>query len=489
MAVAEEEPQNEASACVPPEDDGSESDRDEEAEDALTDPIRPGRSEESGYDTDPVERFFVISKWQRQLRRIQRGSSEMLRREDGSGPLRNLRERRRQVVSKVIEQRDQMVGRVKDKREQAFTLVKDKREQVVDKVKKIANLRERQQKFRQSVEDFKGRTEKVVARMRMAKVRQFRHMMCFTCTITNLSIASFWLGRFPQTFHWWYTANCVWLVGCRAIWYRWHLWHYYLLDLCYWVNAAMLVYLWILPGNEWFFSGVYGFSGILLISVPVFRNSLIPHSLDHITSFQIHVTPVVQLWVLRWESPTWPNSGFRIPKEMSVVPGFTLYIIWALIYYLYMFVVAQKKIERRGYETLYKHMAVNMGLKKKLPKNMQQESKAKAIFITGHFILFIAGIGFVHFPYWLHTAALCIGIVWGIRNGATFYMTYFWKVYESQIHAFERQMAQAQEDAAEPPQSPTGSPQLQHANKVDLQASAEFFAGTLPDEEDNVSPR
>merc|ERR1719401_44045 len=257
---------------------------------------------------------------------------------------------------------------------------------------------------------------------------------------------SFWLGKSPQTFHYWYTANCLWLIGCRAIWYRWQNYHYYLLDLCYWVNAATLAYLWFFAESEWMLQGLCGFSGALMISIPLFRNSFVPHSLDRVTSFHIHMTPVIQLWVTRWpESHRAADWAWKVPEEMSIIPALTLYLYWAIFYYTYLFVIRSSVIEKKGYETLYKLVTRDMGLEAKLPTYLQGPIMTRCVFIVGHLVLCVSGVFVVHLQYWGFTACMCITAIWGFRNGARFYMTYFWRVYEEQISAFERERAKAEQ--------------------------------------------
>jgi hypothetical protein len=226
-----------------------------------------------------------------------------------------------------------------------------------------------------------------------------------------------------------------------------------------------MVYIWFFQENEWMFQGICGFSGVLMISVPLFRNSFVPHSLDRVTSFQVHITPVLQMWVLRWPSSEsiarWP---WKIPpqQDMSMKPAFVMYLTWAFCYYTYLFVIQSKTIQKRGYETLYKHMSVDMGLEKALPQPLQNPLGTKAVFMLGHFMLFLAGVFAVHLQYWSHTVVMCGCTIWGFKNGANFYMTYFWRVYEEQITAFEKQRSEAQKalqeqqtaDNDEPPPTP-----------------------------------
>merc|ERR1712154_599010 len=117
-------------------------------------------------------------------------------------------------------------------------------------------------------------------------------------------------------------------------------------------------------------------------------------------------------------------------------------------YYTNQFIINRKRIERKGYETLYKHMAIDMGLLKSLPKTWRTPVRSRIVFMCGHFLLFAVGLPFLYMNFALHTMSICLAVFWAFRNGALFYITYFWKVYNDQITAFEKQIASAEADAA-----------------------------------------
>merc|ERR1719210_690032 len=124
--------------------------------------------------------------------------------------------------------------------------------------------------------DMRGQLDSVLAKARTAKMRQLRHILCFSCAMLDVVITSFWIGASPKTHHYYYTFKFFLLAGVRAIWYRCQGWHYYLYDLCYYCNILLLVFMWVFPVYEWLFMACNGFSGVLLLSVPLFRNSFVP---------------------------------------------------------------------------------------------------------------------------------------------------------------------------------------------------------------------
>merc|ERR1712194_996375 len=91
--------------------------------------------------------------------------------------------------------------------------------------------------------------------------------------------------------------------------------------------------------------------------------------------------------------------------------------------------------------------AYDMGLIKSLPNKLQSPVASRAVFMVGHFSLFAAGLPYVHCPFIVQSFFICVATCFAFKNGAAFYITYFWKVYDHQIHAFESQMREAEAQA------------------------------------------
>ena len=80
--------------------------------------------------------------------------------------------------------------------------------------------------------------------------------------------------------------------------------HYFLFDFCYFVNMLLLLYLWLIPpglfaGNVFAILFCY-VNGPLLWGIPMWRNSLVFHSVDKMTSFYLHISPAMAVTSLRW---------------------------------------------------------------------------------------------------------------------------------------------------------------------------------------------
>lgn len=87
----------------------------------------------------------------------------------------------------------------------------------------------------------------------------------------------------------------------RLYLYKKRAWHYFLFDLCYYANILNFVYIWFLPSSSALFVACYCLShGSLASAVITWRNSLVFHDFDKVTSLFIHVYPPLTFSVIRW---------------------------------------------------------------------------------------------------------------------------------------------------------------------------------------------
>lgn len=76
---------------------------------------------------------------------------------------------------------------------------------------------------------------------------------------------------------------------------------FFVQDVCYYVNSALLLYCWVAPSTPQLFHAIYALThGPLLMAVALFRNSLVFHSADKLTSAFIHISPFLLTHLIRW---------------------------------------------------------------------------------------------------------------------------------------------------------------------------------------------
>lgn len=112
-------------------------------------------------------------------------------------------------------------------------------------------------------------------------------------TSNNSSVTSRWV-------HVAYTVMGLYLLPLRYIQYKRRAWHYFLFDLCYYVTILNFIYIWFFPSNAAFFVACYCLShGSLASAVITWRNSLVFHDQDKVTSLFIHVYAPFTFTVIR----------------------------------------------------------------------------------------------------------------------------------------------------------------------------------------------
>ena len=125
-----------------------------------------------------------------------------------------------------------------------------------------------------------------------------------------------------------YTVQGLYLLPLRAYTYKKRLWHYFLFDLCYYVTILNFIYIWFLPSNTALFMACYCLShGPLASAVITWRNSLVFHDSDKVTSLFIHIYSPFTFTVIRWVINQHIlvvdrdiGIGISIPGQNSVFP-------------------------------------------------------------------------------------------------------------------------------------------------------------------------
>ncbi|KAF5370157.1 hypothetical protein D9758_001424 [Tetrapyrgos nigripes] len=87
-----------------------------------------------------------------------------------------------------------------------------------------------------------------------------------------------------------YTLQALYLLPLRTYIYKKRAWHYSLFDLCFYVTILSFIYLWIFPASRALFVACSCLShGSLASAVITWRNSLVFHDTDKVTTLFIHV--------------------------------------------------------------------------------------------------------------------------------------------------------------------------------------------------------
>ncbi|CAD7940848.1 unnamed protein product [Amoebophrya sp. A25] len=117
-----------------------------------------------------------------------------------------------------------------------------------------------------------------------------------------------------------YPAILVILVPLRFYLYRKRKYQYFCLDYCYFSNYVLVLWLWVFPDVPELFSIAFAAAaGPLAGATWLFRNSLVFHSLDKMTSCYIHLAPLLVVFEMRHSSADLDSDiEYTFPKTFTV---------------------------------------------------------------------------------------------------------------------------------------------------------------------------
>jgi len=131
-------------------------------------------------------------------------------------------------------------------------------------------------------------------------VSQLRDKVFLTLGILNTFVTLLILVRFPAVFWVWYTAWAMPLLAFRYVTYTQKKWQLFLVDNCYFVNALCFAHLFLAPTSHTLFALAFMSScGPLAWAIVAWRNSLVFHDLERITSLFIHILPPLTMFAQR----------------------------------------------------------------------------------------------------------------------------------------------------------------------------------------------
>lgn len=182
-------------------------------------------------------------------------------------------------------------------------------------------------------------------------------------------------------------------------------WHYYMLEFCYY--AGFLLNLFII--QERFLNGIYNHyfisvytfaSGPLMFAIYLNKDKLFLHSLSNLTTTYIHMTPALMVWGLRWHNK---GQDFQelYPIDFSyqhIIQSYIdmlkitmpLYLLWAVSYYICMFVLAWDRIYEKDNMTMYRQFAEKESTEiSKYVKTIESQYVKGLLYLGTHLISFL----------------------------------------------------------------------------------------------------
>ncbi|KAF8165122.1 hypothetical protein B0H34DRAFT_648687 [Crassisporium funariophilum] len=316
----------------------------------------------------------------------------------------------------------------------------------------------------------------LAASWQSAKVVRTREKVSFFFGVMNVLLSSLMLGIAPQWVHVAYTVQGLYLLPLRFYLYKKRAWHYFLFDLCYYVTILNFVFFWIFPSSPALFVACYCLShGSLASAVITWRNSLVFHDQDKVTSLFIHIYAPFSFTVIRH---FYPNAEQRFPA-LTQVPELNplralllsggIYAIWQLLYWKFLLVDRRAKIESGQRTTSFsfllndKRGAIGRMLVA-VPAQYREASFMAGQLVYALFTEIPAVFLLYGSSVWSAIFLLVIFSV-SVWNGGGYYIEVFGRKFERELEALRKELAEV---AARSPGSSTPGTLSRGASETDL---------------------
>ncbi|WBW72255.1 glycerophosphocholine acyltransferase (GPCAT) Gpc1 [Schizosaccharomyces osmophilus] len=302
-------------------------------------------------------------------------------------------------------------------------------------------------------EKFGHSIDELQAKWNSGQMVRFRDKVSFVLGVSTSILTALLLGMAPEYIHIWYTIQLLIFLPLRYYTYHRKGYVYFIADFCYWGNVMLLAYIWIFPFSRRFFVLSYSVSyGTLAWSVVAWRNSLLFHSLDKITSLFIHFFPPLVLHTLvHLVNPSLLEERFpAIPNVPNIYLGSSLkiasisYALWQIWYYFFIQVGKRKEIQAgkptsftwmsKAYSKTTLGKALNA-----LPENLRPFAFMVLQYLYSITTMCPCSIWYNNKVY--STAFLVVIFGWSVWNGASYYIDVFGMRFQRELEALRREIA------------------------------------------------
>ena len=171
--------------------------------------------------------------------------------------------------------------RVNKQRERLKSTSMNAKDQVVKEWKRRApTADERLDKYRHRM---KTSVERLGKQWNATATVSLWEKISFIAGVLNIFISGYLVGAYPEYFYIWFSVQLIYFMPIR--YYRYHNkgYHYFLADLCYFVNLMCLLSFWVFPQSKRLFISTFCLVfGNNAVAIAMWRNSLVFHSMDKV---------------------------------------------------------------------------------------------------------------------------------------------------------------------------------------------------------------
>lgn len=332
------------------------------------------------------------------------------------------------------------------------------------------------------------RVDKLGKRWNDTKVISAREKVSFIFGVMNIFASGYLIGGFPEYFPLWYTVQLLYFMPIRYFTYHRRGYHYFLADLCYFVNFLLFLSIWIFPGSKRLFLAAYCLAfGNNAVAIIMWRNSLVFHSFDKVTSLFIHIMPCATLhcivhllppetqrerfpaiWTVKTSPPGSPTAYANVVSMLawSTIP----YTIWQFAYYFFITVRRKEKIAAgrpTSFTWLRKSYSKTWIGKLVLGRPERMQEACFMMIQYSYAVLTMLPCPLWFLSRWASSAFLVAVFTWSIYNGATYYIDVFGVRFQKELEAMKAEVIQWQNSPENVPHSPPLGPRPEGSSAPD----------------------
>lgn len=301
-----------------------------------------------------------------------------------------------------------------------------------------------------------------------------REKASFIAAVMNIFVSGYLVGGRPEWFPLWYTVQLFYFMPLRYYTYHKKGYHYFLADLCYFVNALLAASLWVFPNSKRLFISTYCLAfGNNAVAIIMWRNSLVFHSMDKVVSLFIHIMPCVTLhcvvhllpddyqrqaypavWAIR-NAPT--DSPIRYGLFQMMIWATIPYAVWQLSYHFMITVRRRDKIAAgrpTSFTWLRKSYAKNpLGrFVLSLPDSLQEP--AFMLIQYTYAVLTMVPCPVWFWSRWASGLFLTVVFIWSTYNGANYYIEVYSKRFQKELEQLKADVSKWQSSPMTPMPQP-----------------------------------
>ncbi|KAI1849486.1 hypothetical protein JX266_004981 [Neoarthrinium moseri] len=329
------------------------------------------------------------------------------------------------------------------------------------------------------------------------KVITAREKVSFICGVMNIFVSGYLIGACPEYFHLWYTAQLVYFMPIRYYSYHRRGYHYFLADLCYFVNLLLFFSLWVFPGSKRLFVASFCLAfGNNAVAIIMWRNSLVFHSFDKVTSLFIHIMPCATLhcithliteeqqkerfpalWTVKTSPPGSPTAYANVISMLawSTIP----YLFWQLAYYFFITVRRREKIAAgRPTSFTWLRKSYSKAWIGKLVLSLPSWAQEPAFMMIqySYAVLTMLPCPLWFYSRWASAAFLMTVFIWSVYNGSTYYIDVFGKRFQKELETMKAEVAKWQNSPELMLHSPLMTPADEKKDKLQpIDAASEML--------------